>query len=254
MRWVAWPHSLPVSSWPAGTWYKIMEFDSTLALPWERRSALEQQVYGVKLCAYTIITPTMQILYLFSIGRRHVPLQVWWPWLLTVSCFAARFWSLVVSVEGHHQTCLPLQESLTAHCVAMTKCMPVFEGVLLHFNVFYCSGALAMTHLSCRIIPLKFVSLPWHIQAINLLCLALTGSHWQMCPLHRHMLSIGPISWMCMRYTLGSQGMIRWWILHWASKHLQNSPQQISFIFWHRLSTCCLPPSLMTNNLAQLYR
>ncbi len=124
----------------------------------------------------------------------------------------------------------------------MTKCMPVFEGVLLHFNIFYCSGALAMTHLSCCIIPLKFVSLPWHIQAINLLCLALTGLHWQMFPWHKHMSSIGPISWMWMRYTLGSQGMVRWWILYSASRHLQNSPQEMSFIFGHRLSTCCPPP------------
>ncbi len=119
------PHFLPVSSWPAGAWHKIIEFDSTLALLWERRSALEQQVYGVKLCAYTITTPTTQILYLVSIGRRHVPLHllVCWPWLLTVSCFAARFCfckSLVVSVEGHHQTCLPLQESLTTRCIVMT--------------------------------------------------------------------------------------------------------------------------------------
>jgi hypothetical protein len=32
--------------------------------------------------------------------------------------------------------------------------MPFLEGVLLHFHIFYCSGALAMSHLSCRIIPL----------------------------------------------------------------------------------------------------
>ncbi len=140
--------------------------------------------------------PTMQILYLVSIGRRHVPLHllVWWPWLLPVSCSATRFChcaSLVVSVKGHHQTCLPLQESLTAHCIVITKWMPVFEGVLLHFNIFYCSGALAMTHFSSRIIPPLSVSPPRHIQAIDLLCFALTGSHWQMCSWHRHMLSIG---------------------------------------------------------------
>jgi hypothetical protein len=70
------PHSLPVSSWPAGTWHKIMEVDSTLVLPWERRSASKQQVYGVKPCAYTIITPTTQILYLVSIGQYHVPLHL----------------------------------------------------------------------------------------------------------------------------------------------------------------------------------
>ncbi len=95
-------------------------------------------IYGVKPCVYTNITLIMQILYLISIGQRHVRLHlmVWWPWLLPVSCFAARFChctSLVVDVEGHHQTCLPLQESLTACCMVMTTCMPVFKGVLLHF-------------------------------------------------------------------------------------------------------------------------
>jgi hypothetical protein len=34
--------------------------ESTLALPWERRSALEQQFHGVRLCAYTYITPITQ--------------------------------------------------------------------------------------------------------------------------------------------------------------------------------------------------
>ncbi len=132
-------------------------------------------------------------------------------------CHCTRF---VVSVEGHHQTCIPLQESLTARCIVMTKCMPVFEGVLLHLPLFYCSGALAMTHLSCCSIPLLSVSPQQHIQVIDLLCFALTGSHWKMCPWHRHMLSIGPIGWMWMGYTFGSQGMIWWWILCSAPSHL----------------------------------
>jgi hypothetical protein len=50
--------------------------NSTLALPWERRSALEQQFHGVRLCAYTYITPVTQILYLVSIGQRHAPLHL----------------------------------------------------------------------------------------------------------------------------------------------------------------------------------
>jgi hypothetical protein len=119
------------------------------------------------------------------------------PWLLSVSCSTqgvVNYTSLVFCVEGHHQTCLPLQESLTTHYVVTTTCMPIFKGMLLYFPILYCSGALAMTHLSCHMIPLHSVSLPWHIPAIDLLCLALTGSHWQMCPWHRHMLSIGPIS------------------------------------------------------------
>ncbi len=37
--------------------------------------------------------------------------------------------------------------------------MPVFEDVLVHFLIIS-SGALDVTHLSSRIIPLKFVSLP----------------------------------------------------------------------------------------------
>ncbi len=162
----------------------MIEFDSTLALPWERRSALEPQFYGYRLCAYTNITSTMQILYVISIGQRHVPLHlmVWWPRLLPVSCFAARLChctSIVISVEGHRQTCLPLQESLIAHCVAMTICIPVFEGILLKIPIFFFSGELAMIHRPCQIIPLLSVSLPQHIQAIDLLCSALTGSHWQ---------------------------------------------------------------------------
>jgi hypothetical protein len=183
-------------AWPALFIFIIMarmhltqdhRVDSTLALPWERRSALEQQFHGVRLCAYTYITPITQILYLVSIRQCHVPLHlmVWWPWPVPVSCFAARFChctSLVVSVEGDHQTCLPLQESSTTRCVVMTKSMPVFEGVLLHFHIFYCSGALAMTHLSCRTIPPFSVNPPQHIQPIDLLCFALTGSHWQMYP------------------------------------------------------------------------
>ena len=103
--------------------------------------------------------------------------------------------------------------------------------MLLHFHIFYCSGALAMTHLSCRIIPLLSVSLPWHIQAIDLLCFALTGSHWKMCPWHRRMLSIGPISWMWMRYIFGSQGVIWWWVLHWASKSsIEQSSRNVIYL------------------------
>ena len=42
--------------------------DSTLALPWERRSALEHQFYGVQPVCVTTITPITQNLYLVSIG------------------------------------------------------------------------------------------------------------------------------------------------------------------------------------------
>jgi hypothetical protein len=56
-------------AWPALFIFIIMahlhlthnhQVDSTLALPWERRSASELQFNGVR--AYTNITPTMQIL------------------------------------------------------------------------------------------------------------------------------------------------------------------------------------------------
>jgi hypothetical protein len=142
--------------------------------------------FGLVLC--TILTQVAwPALFIFIITGAHRHLtQDCWVWLYSgfasgeEVCFVtAILWgagyvhtpalplfchctSLVVSVEGHHQTCQPL-ESLTARCIVMTKCMPVFEGVLLRFHIFNCSGALAMTHLSCCIIPLLSVSLPQHI-------------------------------------------------------------------------------------------
>jgi hypothetical protein len=148
--------------------------DSTLALPWERRPALEHQFLGCKLWRSTnIITPSTQIPYLVSIGWRHVPSYFGEVTMALVysTCFVARFchyMSLVFCVEGHHQTCLPLQESLTASCVVMTTCEPVVSGLLLQFLIFYRSGALAMIHLSCRTIPLLSVSQPRSICAIDL--------------------------------------------------------------------------------------
>ena len=67
--------------------------DSTLALPWERRSALEHLFYGVQPLCLTIITPTTHNLYLVRIGQSLVPLHfsVWWPWLFKVSCLETRF-------------------------------------------------------------------------------------------------------------------------------------------------------------------
>jgi hypothetical protein len=52
--------------------------DSTLALPWERRSALERKKNWGASCARStnIVTPATQILYLVSIGRRHVPKHI----------------------------------------------------------------------------------------------------------------------------------------------------------------------------------
>ena len=67
---------------------------------------------------------------------------------------------------------------------------PVSEGLMLQFLIFYCSGALAMIHLSCRTIPLLSVSQPRYIWAIDLLSLTLIGSHRQMCPCLRYMFSM----------------------------------------------------------------
>ncbi len=155
------PHSL--SSWPHAPdarWFSLILLWHCLG-----RGCLLQnsELMGYRLYAYTNIIPTMQTLYLISIGQGHVSLHllVWWPRLLPVSCFATRLChctSLVVSVEGQHQTCLPLQESLTAHCIVMTICMPVFEGMLLQIPFFYFSGALAMIQLPCQIIPLLSVA------------------------------------------------------------------------------------------------
>ncbi len=65
------------------------------------------------------------------------------------------FKSLVGSIEGHHQTCLPLQESLTAQCVVMTICMPVFEGMQLQYL-----SSIAQEHLPWSIFHAR-LSLPF---------------------------------------------------------------------------------------------
>jgi hypothetical protein len=49
----------------------------------------------------------------------------------------------------------------------MTKCKPVFDGLILQFLIFFCLGAFAMIHLSCHTIPLRFVSQPRYIWAID---------------------------------------------------------------------------------------
>ena len=62
---------------------------------------------------------------------------------------------------------------------------------------------------------------------------------------------------MWMHGIFGSQGMIWWWILRSASSHLQKSPQEMSFIFWHRLSIACLPglwPILLRKSIVRVIR
>ncbi len=71
---------------------------------------------------------------------------------------------------------------LDSNCVVMTKCKPVFYGLILQFLIFYRPGALATIYLSCHTIPLLSVSQPQYISAIDLLSLTLIGSHRQMCP------------------------------------------------------------------------
>ncbi len=200
----------------------------------------------------------MHILYSVSIGQHHVSLHliVWWPWLLPVSCFAARFChctNLLVSVEGHHQTCLPLQESLTARCMVVTKSMPVFEGVLLHFHIFYCQEhlpwpifyvALSLSFLWARHDTSKlliYFGLPQLVHTGK--CVHDIGICWVL------VLSVGCD---CAIYLVHKAWFDKEFFIEPLS-HLQNSPQELSFIFWHWLSTCCPPPSLMAYNLAQLY-
>jgi len=223
--------------------------DSTLALPWERRSALKHQFLGCKLWRSTdIVTPSTQIPYLVSIGWRHVPSYFGEVTMALVysPCFVARFchyMSLVFCVEGHHQTCLPLQESLTAKFCCPTKCEPVSEGLMLQFLIFYCSGALAMIHLSCRTIPFLSVSQPGYIWATDLLSLTLTGSHQQMCPCLRYMLS--------MVLSVGCECMVSLVHKAWFDDEFFLQPLRIyktvvkekSFIL-AMATVLCLPPSL----------
>ncbi len=170
--------------------------------------------------------------------------------VLPQNCVIAQAWYLVLRDTTKHayhsKNPWPhIVWSLPNACLSLKACCCIFYLLLLRST---CHNPSFMPHY-----PSHSVSPPWHIQAIDLLCFALTGSHWQMCPWHRCILSIGPISWMWMHYAFGSQGMIWWWMLCSASSNLQNSPQEMSFIFWHRLSTCCLPPSFMASTLEQLY-
>ncbi len=145
---------------------------------------------GVSFCIRTILGTYQSdrvTIVIFVNGRQ--------PSIITLRCF--------FSLQNHgHSFCLN-------QCYMHACCWR--HAVV--FSIFYCSGGLAMTHLSCPMIPLIYVSPPQHIPAIVLVCLALTGSQWQTWPWHKHMWSIGLISWMWMRYTIGSQGMIWWWIL-----------------------------------------
>ncbi len=124
------PYSLLLSSWPVCTWHKIIEFDSTLALPWERRSASEQQFNGLQAeCVHQhhpyYANPSLGQYWTTSCS---IALYGLVTMALASILLATKFChctSLVVSVEGYHQTWQPLQESLTACCSVMTKCMPV---------------------------------------------------------------------------------------------------------------------------------
>ena len=151
------PHSLSLSSWPTCTWHQIIEFYSTLWCCLGREGLLwNNNFMGCKLCAYTnMVTPTMQILHLVSIRRCHVPSIFWFGdhgscQYLVLPQGYANYTSLVYCVEGHPQTCLPLQESLTVHCVVMTThgCLQrhasVFSYLLLLRSI--CHDPSFMSH------------------------------------------------------------------------------------------------------------
>ena len=125
----------------------------------------------------------------------------------------------------------------------MIKSKPVFEGLMLKFPIFYCSGALAMIHLSCRTIPFLSVSQPRYIWATDLLSLTLTGSHRQMCPCLRYMLS--------MVLSVGCECMVSLVHKAWFDDEFFLQPLRIyktvvkekSFIL-AMATVLCLPPSL----------
>ena len=132
----------------------------------------------------------------------------------------------------------------------MTKSKPVFEGLMLEIPIFYCSGALAMIHLSCRTIPLLSVSQPRYIWATDLLSLTLTGSHRQMCPCLRYMLS--------MVLSVGCECMVSLVHKAWFDDEFFLQPLRIyktvvkkSHLFWQRPQYCaCL--LLLSNAFARV--
>ena len=232
--------------------------DSTLVLPWERRSALEHQFLGCKLWRSTnIVTPATQILYLVSIGRRHVPSIFWWgdhgsyQYLVCRKVLPiTRAWYFVLrdttEPACHSKNPWPhIMLSRPHACLSSKACYCIFLS------------SIAQEHLPWPIFHVTwFPSILWAHHDTSSNWPTLSCLNWftlAMCPWHRHMLSIGPISWMWTCSTFGSQGMIWWWILRPTSSHLQKSPQEMSFISWHRLSTFCLPPRFMTNTLAQVH-
>ncbi len=122
--------------------------------------------------------------------------------------------SLVVSVEGHHQTAYHSKNPWP------------------HIVLSWPYACLSMRAYSCNFLSsIAQEHLPWSIFHARLshpspFCEPATThpSHWPtlfclnwftptMCPWHRHMYSVGPISWMWMHYTFGSHGMFWWWIL-----------------------------------------
>ncbi len=139
-----------------------------------------------------------------------------------IACFAAQFChhkSLVFCVEGHHQTCLPLQESLTAHCVVTTKCMPVVEGMLLDFLI-----SIAQEHL------------PWPIFHVTWSPSFLWARHDTSQPSQWPTLSC--LNWFTMVNVSITQACVEYWsyqfnvnvLYHWFTRHdlMMNSSFSLS--------------------------
>ncbi len=184
--------------------------------------------WGQAVCV-PYITPITQILYLVSIGQHHVPLHlmVWWPLLLPVSCIATRFChctSLIVSVEGHHQTCLLLKNPLPQvvwswpkACLSLKACCCIFISSIaqehLPWPIFHVAPSLSFLwarHNTTKL--LTYSVLPKLVHTDK--CAHGIGICWGL------VLSVG-----CKCAIFGSQDVIWWWIWHWASK---SSTEQFS--------------------------
>ena len=134
----------------------------------------------------------------------------------------------------------------------MTKSKPVFEGLMLRFAISYllllrstCHDPSFMPHY-----PFLSVSQPRYIWATDLLSLTLTGSHRQMCPCLRYMLS--------MVLSVGCECMVSLVHKAWFDDEFFLQPLRIyktvvkkSHLFWQRPQYCaCL--LLLSNAFARV--
>ena len=177
-------------SWPTCTWHESIE----LILLWRclGRGGMIwiTNFLGCKQWRSTnIVTPSMQILYLVSIGWRHVPSYFGEVTMALVysPCFVARFchyMSLVFCVEGHHQTCLNttpriLDSKLCCHD-QMQACR-LWLAVAIPYLLLLrstCHDPSFMPHYPSPFCEPTTI----HLCHRPVLSFTLTGSHRQMCP------------------------------------------------------------------------